>query len=92
MFPDRKDGPPNGNWIPARFRGVTCNPKIGVNLVGLSLDTEGGEVCRLLISAESASTISAALADAVSQFSGFTNSHSEKSSGNPSVDVSTHRE
>ena len=92
MFPDRKNGPASGAFVPAVFRGVTTNPRLGVDLVGLSLDTEGGSVCRLLISVETAKTISAALAESVSQFDVLTNTQSEKSSGNSSVDVSMQRE
>lgn len=91
-YPRAEDGPRSGAFIPVILRGVTANPACLVEAMGISFDCEDGRVIRLLITLETARMVVDYLSSTCQRFVEFTNSHSDNSSGSPSVEVSTPEE
>ncbi|CAH1387047.1 hypothetical protein NTGM5_480043 [Candidatus Nitrotoga sp. M5] len=90
-YPHVNDGPKRA-FIPVILRGVTANPASLVDAMGIGFNCEDGRVIRLLITTETAAMVADCLSSTCQRFVEFTNSHSDRSSGSPSVDVSTPEE
>lgn len=88
-FPDRADAPPSGAFVSALLRGVTSSMVKPTN-DGISFDLEDGSVARLLLTKESARDLALGIIQRLQGCPGVpTFSHSDSSSGSPSVEVST---
>lgn len=77
----------HADFKPASWRG-TCNTD--GEFIGVSFDLPDGSILRLALDAQSALLCAETIQDYLRPYGMRTNSHSDSSSGNPSVDVSAH--
>lgn len=77
------------SFVDATWRGTTNTDG---KLIGISFNLADGKVIRLALPVDSGIQAGESLLEYLAAYRSGTNSHSDKSSGNPSLDVSTQRE
>lgn len=85
----RIDGVLHPDFKPASWRGTTNTDG---KIIGVSLNVADGSVARFALNLSCAISLAETILDYARRYADRTNSHSESSSGNPSVDVSRQRE
>ena len=79
----------SSSFLPAEWRGTTNTDG---ELIGLSLDLSDGQVARFALNLVSARMMAESIIEFADLYGDRTNSHSARSSGNPSVEVSAPEE
>lgn len=77
------------DFVPAKWRGTTATDG---KTIGVSFNATDGSIIRLALEVDSARKAAESILHYLEAQQSGTNSHSEKSSGSPSLEVSAQRE